>query len=161
MINTVEKIYSLLDNTFQNFKVTKQDGTISCGFLIEEANTDYQAIQEWIAEGNTVVIDNGGGELMASILKVDTIQDQSGNNIINESADTITIGASGDTITIPSGATFDASSATVTIPAVNLTTSVLLEHYQVLMVELRYYQVVASIELQRLTSGQQLLIILQ
>ena len=25
---------------------------------IDEANTDYQAIQEWIAEGNTV-IDNG------------------------------------------------------------------------------------------------------
>ena len=42
---------------------------------------------------------------MASILKVDTIQDQSGNNIINENANTITIGASGDTITIPSGAT--------------------------------------------------------
>jgi hypothetical protein len=41
---------------------------------------------------------------MASILKVDTIQDQSGNNIINENADTITIGASGDTVTIPSGA---------------------------------------------------------
>jgi hypothetical protein len=37
---------------------------------------------------------------MASILKVDTIQDQSGNNIINENADTITIGASGDTVTI-------------------------------------------------------------
>ena len=37
---------------------------------------------------------------MASILKVDTIQDQSGNNIINESADTITIGASGDTINV-------------------------------------------------------------
>jgi hypothetical protein len=61
---------------------------------------------------------------MSSILKVDTIQDQSGNNIINENADTITIGASGDTITIPSGATFDASNATVTIPAVNLTTGV-------------------------------------
>jgi hypothetical protein len=42
---------------------------------------------------------------MASILKVDTIQDQDGNNIINENANTITIGASGDTITIPSGAT--------------------------------------------------------
>jgi len=42
---------------------------------------------------------------MASILKEDTIQEQSGNNIINENADTITIGASGDTITIPSGAT--------------------------------------------------------
>ena len=37
---------------------------------------------------------------MASILKVDTIQDQSGNNIINESSDTITIGASGDTVNI-------------------------------------------------------------
>jgi hypothetical protein len=42
---------------------------------------------------------------MTSILKVDTIQDQAGNNIINESSDTITIGASGDTINIPSGAT--------------------------------------------------------
>jgi hypothetical protein len=37
---------------------------------------------------------------MSSILKVDTIQDQSGNNIINENADTITIGASGDTVNI-------------------------------------------------------------
>jgi hypothetical protein len=51
---------------------------------------------------------------MTSILKVDTIQDQSGNNIINENADTITIGASGDTVTIPSGATIDLSSATQT-----------------------------------------------
>ena len=42
---------------------------------------------------------------MTSILKVDTIQDADGNNIINESSNTITIGASGDTITIPSGAT--------------------------------------------------------
>jgi len=42
---------------------------------------------------------------MASILKVDTIQDQSGKNIINEYSDTVTIGASGDTITIPAGAT--------------------------------------------------------
>jgi len=42
---------------------------------------------------------------MTAILKVDTIQDTAGNNIINESSDTITIGASGDTISIPSGAT--------------------------------------------------------
>ena len=42
---------------------------------------------------------------MSSIIKVDTIQDQDGNNIINENSNTITIGASGDTITIPSGAT--------------------------------------------------------
>jgi len=42
---------------------------------------------------------------MSSILKVDTIQDQSGNNIINESGNVITIGAAGDTITVPAGAT--------------------------------------------------------
>jgi len=42
---------------------------------------------------------------MASILKVDTIQDQSGNNIINENAGTITIGKSGDIINLASGAT--------------------------------------------------------
>ena len=44
---------------------------------------------------------------MASIIKVDDVQDAAGNNIIREAADTITIGASGDTITIPSGATFN------------------------------------------------------
>ena len=43
---------------------------------------------------------------MASILKVDTIQDQDGNNIINESAGTITIGKSGDTVQVASGAEF-------------------------------------------------------
>jgi len=42
---------------------------------------------------------------MTAILKVDTIQDTSGNNIINENADTITIGKSGDTINLASGAT--------------------------------------------------------
>jgi len=42
---------------------------------------------------------------MSSIIKVDTVQDQDGNNIINENANVITVGASGDTITIPSGAT--------------------------------------------------------
>jgi len=58
---------------------------------------------------------------MSSIIKVDTIQNQSGANIISESANTITVGASGDTITVPSGATLggagtvDLSSATVTL----------------------------------------------
>jgi len=41
---------------------------------------------------------------MTSTIKVDNIQDQDGNNIINENANTITIGASGDTITLASGA---------------------------------------------------------
>src|SRR6056300_1191759 len=43
---------------------------------------------------------------MASIIKVDTIQDQDGNNIINENANTITIGKSGDTVQVASGAEF-------------------------------------------------------
>ena len=60
---------------------------------------------------------------MSSIIKVDTVQDQDGNNIINENANTITIGASGDTITIPSGATFDSSAATNTLPATVVTTT--------------------------------------
>jgi len=51
---------------------------------------------------------------MASIIKVNDIQNTSGANIINESSNTITIGASGDTITIPSGATLNGSSATLT-----------------------------------------------
>ena len=38
---------------------------------------------------------------MTSILKADEIQDAAGNNIINENADTITIGAAGDTVTVP------------------------------------------------------------
>ena len=64
---------------------------------------------------------------MTSILKVDTIQDQAGNNIINESSDTITIGASGDTITIPSGATLSSTdplvfpAGTVSLPAITTT----------------------------------------
>ena len=50
---------------------------------------------------------------MSSIIKVNTVQDTDGNNIINENANTITIGASGDTISIPSGATL-ANSGTAT-----------------------------------------------
>ena len=37
---------------------------------------------------------------MTSLIKVDTIQDADGNNIINENSNTITIGASGDTTNI-------------------------------------------------------------
>jgi len=37
---------------------------------------------------------------MTAILKVDTIQDTSGNNIINENANTVTIGKAGDTVNV-------------------------------------------------------------
>ena len=43
-----------------NYKVTHSDGIITI-IPKHESNRHYQAIQEWIAEGNTV-IDNGGGE---------------------------------------------------------------------------------------------------
>jgi len=57
MIQTVEKIYT---STGFHYVITTDNGDI-WSVPLDEANTDYQAIQEWIAEGNTV-IDNGGGE---------------------------------------------------------------------------------------------------
>jgi hypothetical protein len=41
---------------------------------------------------------------MTSIIKVNNLQNQCGANIINENAGTITIGASGDTVTLAAGA---------------------------------------------------------
>jgi len=56
MINTVEKQY--VDGNFENYKVTYSSGKIS-NVPLDEANKDYQAIQEWAAiEGNNI-IDNG------------------------------------------------------------------------------------------------------
>ena len=43
-----------------SYKVTCIDNSI-CQVPLDINNTDYQDIQEWIADGNTV-IDNGGGE---------------------------------------------------------------------------------------------------
>ena len=59
-INTVEKYYSLVTNEFSSYKVTYTDSSITIVPLAED-NSDYQAIQQWIADGGTV-IDNGGGE---------------------------------------------------------------------------------------------------
>ena len=57
MINTVEKRYSRFSNNFENYKVTYTDNKVV--FVpLDETNTDYQAIQEWIKDGGTV-IDNG------------------------------------------------------------------------------------------------------
>jgi len=51
--NTVEKGYSD-SNVFCNYKVTLTDGTI-LWVPNDEANKDYQEIQQWISEGNTVI----------------------------------------------------------------------------------------------------------
>ena len=49
-----------LNGVANNYKVTCTDNSI-CHVPLKTGNTDYQDIQEWIADGNTV-IDNGGGE---------------------------------------------------------------------------------------------------
>jgi hypothetical protein len=55
MINSVEKIYYM--GSSNTFKVTYDNEKIV--FVPSDPNnTDYQAIQQWISEGNTV-IDNG------------------------------------------------------------------------------------------------------
>jgi len=61
-INTVRKGYTIsgTDYVFSCYIVTDTDNK-EHGVPLDPANTDYQLIQEWIAEGNTV-IDNGGGE---------------------------------------------------------------------------------------------------
>ena len=57
MIETVTKNY--LDGEFVSYQVTYVNSNRVKSVPLDEANKDYQAIQEWIAEGNTV-IDNGG-----------------------------------------------------------------------------------------------------
>ena len=59
MINTVEKIY--FNNQFISFQVTYVNSNKVSSVPVAEDNSDYQEIQEWIADGGTV-IDNGGGE---------------------------------------------------------------------------------------------------
>jgi len=54
MISTVEKIYNVITNQFSNYKITYQNGDFK--FVpLDEANTDYQAIQKWITDGGTVI----------------------------------------------------------------------------------------------------------
>ena len=53
MIETVEKKYHPISNEFDTYKMTK-DGVVYY-VPLNEANTDYQAIQEWISLGNTVI----------------------------------------------------------------------------------------------------------
>ena len=56
MIETVTKNY--FENEFVSYQVTYINSNVQLSVPLDTANSDYQAIQEWIAEGNTV-IDNG------------------------------------------------------------------------------------------------------
>ena len=56
MIKTVTKNY--LDGKFVCYKVTYVNSNRIKSVPLVEDNSDYQEIQQWISEGNTV-IDNG------------------------------------------------------------------------------------------------------
>ena len=55
MIETVTKIINTIDNSI-TYKIVLQDNS-TIFVPLDPANLDYQAIQEWIADGG-VVIDN-------------------------------------------------------------------------------------------------------
>ena len=57
MINTVTKNYDV-NNEFCSYQVTYVNSNRVKSVPLAEDNTDYQAIQQWIADGGTV-IDNG------------------------------------------------------------------------------------------------------
>ncbi len=58
-INFTSVTKSYYQNIFIGYKIIKNN--ITSDVPLDEANRHYQEIQEWIADGGTV-IDNGGGE---------------------------------------------------------------------------------------------------
>ena len=55
MINTVEKNYTITTNEFCSYKVTYTNSNLTSFVPLDTANSDYQAIQTWIADGGTVI----------------------------------------------------------------------------------------------------------
>ena len=56
MINKIEKIYA--DGEWSSYKMTLINGKI-WSVPLDEANSDYQAIQEWAAIDGNNITDNG------------------------------------------------------------------------------------------------------
>ena len=50
---SVTKRYGSNDNTFQTYEIVENG--ITSFVPLDEANTDYQEIQTWIADGGTVI----------------------------------------------------------------------------------------------------------
>jgi len=59
MIETVTKNYDPIDNEFVSYQVTYVNSNKVKSVPLDEANTDYQAIQEWVAIEGKNIIDNG------------------------------------------------------------------------------------------------------
>ncbi len=52
-IKSVKKMKCSITDEVVSYNITQQDDTI-LAVPKDTANTDYQAIQEWVAEGNTI-----------------------------------------------------------------------------------------------------------
>tara|TARA_R100000908_G_C3655555_1_gene85274 strand:+ start:406 stop:594 length:189 start_codon:yes stop_codon:yes gene_type:complete len=56
ILETVTKVYDQIDNSvFIGYRVTNSQNNQVTFVPNSVNNTDYQAIQKWIAEGNTVI----------------------------------------------------------------------------------------------------------
>ena len=51
-IQTVKK--NVIGGEVVSYQVTQQDSNLVLSIPLDPANTDYQAILEWVAEGNTI-----------------------------------------------------------------------------------------------------------
>jgi len=54
MINTVKKNVDPMTNEFCSYQVTQVGSNVVLSVPLDPANRHYQAIQEWVAEGNTI-----------------------------------------------------------------------------------------------------------
>jgi len=54
MINTVKKKISPITNELCSYKVTLVNSNLTWSVPLDPANTDYQAILEWVEDGNTI-----------------------------------------------------------------------------------------------------------
>ena len=56
MIDSVEKVYDLITNSFTSYKMILVGSSKIYSVPLDPDNTDYQAIQEWAAiEGNNII----------------------------------------------------------------------------------------------------------
>ena len=51
-IKSVKK--NVLDGELVSYQITQQDSNLVLSVPLSSDNSDYQAVQEWVAEGNTI-----------------------------------------------------------------------------------------------------------
>ncbi len=54
IINTVKKNIDIITNEVCSYQVTQVGTNVVLSVPLDPDNTDYQAIQEWVAKGNTI-----------------------------------------------------------------------------------------------------------